>query len=54
MYTYFGEMCNKEGPEHHLTLKTEQQFDVQQWLIVSWDPWQSKVVRVGTDEEVLI
>lgn len=37
MYTYFGEMYNDEGPEHHPTL-TEQQFDVQQRLIVSWDP----------------
>lgn len=26
---YFGEMCNDEDPEHHLTL-TEQQFDIQQ------------------------
>lgn len=46
-------MCDDGGPEHHLTL-TQQQFAAQQRLIVSWDPQQSKVLRVGIGKEVLM
>lgn len=30
-------MCNDENPEHKLTLN-KQQSEVQQRLIISWDP----------------
>lgn len=46
-------MCDDGDPEHHLTL-TEQQFAAQQRLIISWDSYQPKVLRVGIGKEVLM